>query len=237
VDPAAVMNAITARQEIVTRALQQGLKSTSASMWLDYGEKADPRPEDEAAVAIAAVFGISYEWVPMGVGNQFWLKEDYSGPGPGHFLVTVQIRGTGFGRTVTEIGTCASNDPLLSKGPRAFDGVATDPDVRKKAMANALVRLLQALILRSVTWEMLEKAGVRRAECQKVVFGESGDSQVKRETREAAGEGKPCPKCAKEPCPKCKSTGKPGVMRLRPGKGDRGPFLGCSHYDAVKENG
>jgi len=207
------------RQEVLEILLKNALKKTSARHWLSYGDTkqgtpTDPRPEDEAAVAIARDLGISWVWVPMGDGPNDWAERQKKN---GEQEIFVTIRGHCFGQIIEEIGSSATDDPLLKHSKRAETRgqTALFSDVLKKARANAIVRLVQAFGVRAVTWEDLATAGIKREACDKVEFAESEDSAAKGAARGAAG--KPCPKC-----------GKP--MRLRDRKDGSGQFLGCTGY-------
>ncbi len=214
------IQAIEVRSTIITTWVQRGLTQTAPHHWLDYGDQrgveSSPRPQDEAAIALARVLGASWRWIAWGDGEKY--KEEAI-RGTDHLEVSCQIEVRCLGATIQEEGSATTDDGLLSSGPRARDGHARMSDVRKKAMANALVRGLLAAGLRPVTWAMLEKAGIKRADVPKVGF---------RQSEESAGKGATTALSGQVNCPAC---GKPMVVR----KGSKGDFLGCTGYPACKK--
>jgi len=213
------------RQEVIETLMANALKHTSNRHWLYYGESrtsgkpTDPRPENAAAAALARDLGISYVWLPALDGTA-WEALPKSN---GQFEVMYRIRGHFLGQFVEDLGTCSTDDPLLKKSQRA-DSIgerALFSDVMKKAMANAIVRLIQAFGVRAVTWEDLAKTwGVTVdeaiASCDRVQFKEGEESAAKTAANKAAA-GKKCPKCGK-------------AMTVRKRKSDGSPFLGCTGY-------
>ena len=213
------IQAIEVRSTIITTWVQRGLAQTAPHHWLDYGDQrgveSSPRPQDEAAIALARVLGASWRWIPWGDGEKY--KEEAI-RGTDHLEVSCQIEVRCLGATIQEEGSATTDDGLLSSGPRARDGHARMSDVRKKAMANALVRGLLAAGLRPVTWGMLEKAGIKRSDVPKVGFRESEATAAKGALADIAKTLK---------CPEC---GKP--MRVRTSA--KGEFLGCTGYPSCK---
>lgn len=214
------IQAIEVRSTIITTWVQRGLAQTAPHHWLDYGDQrgveSSPRPQDEAAIALARVLGASWRWIPWGDGEKY--KEEAI-RGSDHLEVSCQIEVRCLGATIQEEGSATTDDGLLSTGPRSRDGHARMSDVRKKAMANALVRGLLAAGLRPVTWAMLEKAGIKRGDVPKVGFRQSEESAGKGATTALSGQVN------------CSACGKPMVVR----KGSKGDFLGCTGYPACKK--
>lgn len=213
------VSAIEVRSTIISKWVQSGLGQTAPHHWLDYGDQkgveSNPRPQDEAAIALARVLGAAWRYVPFGDGERFRAEPI----GDGDYEVTVQIEMRCLGATIEEIGTATTDDGLLASGSRARDGHARMSDVRKKAMANAIVRALLACGLRPVTWAMLEKAGIPRAKVPKVGFRESEGTAEKSALADIAKTIK-CPECGK-------------AMRVRTSA--RGDFLGCTGYPECKK--
>ena len=211
----AYLQALQSRERILAQALASSTLRTTARQWTDYQGDTDPRPTYKAAMAYFATTGAHCSFLPVGPkteqhpGGQPWVEVDSGGRT--EVMVTLQV--TAIGRIVTADGSRLVEDPFLGAGRRGVDGRARFTDALKAAQANAMVRAALALGATAVTWEMLEAAGIKRADVPKVVFAESGAAAGKKAMRAMAGQK--CPKCGK-------------ALVLRDGR--NGAFIACTGF-------
>ena len=141
---------------LIRRVREAVLKLSEPSHWIDMGGK--PYLIDDGVHAIGSALRVEY--------GEPVIKEERGSDEDGQFIHFVcDLSGMWRGSRHSDIGTSSTRDDFFSvrKGQRVPFKDINIGNVRKKSVTNAQHRILEKLTgIGGTTWEMLERAGIRR---------------------------------------------------------------------------
>ena len=144
---------------------QIAIRLTSPADWVDFDGK--PFPEHTAANKIAQAFGISV----YSNGDQ---RTTYLKDADGDYIqVETPLRAVFRGTEVPDVGICSTRDKLLGRKDQKWRPLAEVDlaDVKRKSYSSGFRRVVFRALGFNPTWEELEAAGIKKAECGIVTHG------------------------------------------------------------------
>jgi len=192
-DRAIVLTAGTAAQlqgraELMRNILPHLVKCCNARNIKDLD--GNPYVDSDACERIANIVGISLGSPKI---EKYWEDD---GDGKRVFCVDVIGEAQAFGRTVTEIGGCTSEDLFYHKrvGDEYVQRLPMSKlrlEVTKKAMANWQGRAIRTVLgLKELTWEELEKVGFKQSESTSVKYRKESEQDSDRKDKAEECRGK-----------------------------------------------
>jgi hypothetical protein len=160
------------RAEVLKKVLTVAIKRTNPTDWVDQNGK--PYLGGSGCEKIAPLFGLKME----GCVNQRNEREDEKGK---YYIYTFMARFHWAAGDIEAIGTCSSRDKFFAwdkeaKGYKPLYEV-DETNIMKAAYTNLTVNgVTRALGIRSLTWEDLERAGLKRDSVAKVEYNKGANT-------------------------------------------------------------
>jgi hypothetical protein len=161
----AELKAIEQNVEFFNKVKVIALKMTKAQDWVDMG---GPYLMDRGAENVAIAFGVDI--------SDLQLKQDWAEDSKGRyytFVASGKAYAKKLGRYVEDIGVCSQRDKFFGmvNGQLKEIQEVDMANIRRKAVTNLYSRLIKRVIgLMGVTWDDLDKAGIKRTDLQKVEY-------------------------------------------------------------------
>ena len=184
--PKDALDIIEIRNKAFEKVLSVAISATGAADWVDMQGK--PYLQGSGAEKVARRFGI--RWFDAEIQRED--LEDESGK---YYIYTVMGKSSFGDREIIEaIGTCSSRDKFFGReGGKLKKIQDVDlPNIKKKAYTNFIVNAVTRLLgLRNLTWEELEKFGIRKSGKTAVRFATKTETPTSTKTSEIKSPSKP----------------------------------------------
>lgn len=158
--------------ELKNRIRQASLKMTLPDHWVDQNGR--PYLEIGGAERIADGWGISI--TNSETSDQKWLEDS---KGVKYYEIRAKVTAKFRGREYTQEGSATSKDKFFGRAQgRLKDECEVNiSDIRKKALTNAMNRTIKSIVgLSAVTWDELEKVGIRRGTTKSVAYKDKSEA-------------------------------------------------------------
>jgi len=170
---------------IIPKLIEMSLKQTTDRDWVN--QNGNPYLVHSGAEKVARLFGIKLR----DIKTEKFMAEDTKGK-----YYIYKTTGTaalpGKYDSIEAVGTCSQRDKFWAYSNKEWkDSLEIDEtNILKASYTNFVVNSITHLLgLRNITWDMLEKAGVKTAKVQKVEYGKGSQkteatlTEKDRETR------------------------------------------------------
>ena len=155
------------RAPIIKQLIEFSLKQTTERDWVD--QNGNPYLVHSGAEKVARLFGIKLS----DIKTDRFMAEDTKGK-----YYIYKTTGTamlpGKHDSIEAVGTCSQRDKFWAFRKNEWrDSIEIDEtNILKASYTNFVVNAITHLLgLRNITWDMLESAGIKRSEIQKVEYG------------------------------------------------------------------
>lgn len=172
VSEATLVEFIEHRSRLLELALPVAVKSTNAHEWVDFG--GSPWPSISACLKIMRRFGINM------TNNHHWRDEREDEKGKYYIYYWQADFVLGRFDVYPEIGSTTSRDSFFAMRDGQLRPMSEIPEdsILKAARANCIVRGVTGILgLRNITWEDLNKLGIKRVGAPAVRFKKGGQSK------------------------------------------------------------
>jgi len=155
------------RAATVPRLIELSLQQTTNRDWVD--QSGNPYLVHSGAEKVARLFGVKLS----NIKTERFMSEDTKGK---YYIYKTTGTAALPGRydSIEAVGTCSQRDKFWAfRNNEWRDSIEIDEtNILKASYTNFVVNSITHLLgLRNITWDMLEKAGIKRSGIQKVEYG------------------------------------------------------------------